>query len=105
MSTPDTPAAPAVVLTPDKPGPYRHGDPLAVTVDVLQPGTVKIAVQVTLADGTSASGELDLPVHTPAAGYTVATATDSLGDSFTVEPDPAGGSGVILRTTLGAPPA
>ncbi|HEV2252654.1 MAG TPA: hypothetical protein VGS06_05620 [Streptosporangiaceae bacterium] len=94
---------PVVVLTPDKTTAYQHGDPLAVTVGVLQPGTVKVAVQVTLADGTPVSGELDLPVHTPASGFQVASATDSLGDSFTVELAEGGAS--VLRTTLGAPPA
>ncbi|HEV2451150.1 MAG TPA: hypothetical protein VGS62_04415 [Streptosporangiaceae bacterium] len=98
------PQPPVVVLTPDKTGPYQHGDPLAVTVVVLQPGTVKIAVQVTLADGTPVSGELDLPVlQSSGSGFQVASATDSLGDSFTVELAENGAS--VLRTTLGAPPA
>jgi hypothetical protein len=104
MSTPD-PAAPAVVLTPDKTTAYRPGEPLAVTVDVLQPSAVKISVQITLADGTTVAGELDLPVQTPAAGFTVTSATDALGDAFTQEPDPAGTGGVVLRTTLGTPAA
>ena len=104
MSTPG-PASPAVVLTADKTTAYRPGDPLSLAVEVLQPSTVKVAVQVTLADGTTASGELEVPVHTPASGFTVTSATDSLGDSFTSEPDPAGGSAVVLRTTLGAPAA
>lgn len=102
MSTPD-PAAPAVVLAADKDGPYKPGDPLAVTVRVLQPAPVKVTVQVTLQDGQTVSGELDIPVHQPASGFQVTSAADSLGDSFTQEPDPAGGSGIVLRTTLGPP--
>lgn len=102
MSSPDAPAV-AVVLTPDKPGPYAPGDPLAVTVTAHKTATVKVSVAVTLPDGTTGSGDVDIPAHVPASEFTISSATDSAGDSFTQEPDPAGGAGVVLRTTLGTP--
>ena len=96
-----------VELAADKAGPYQPGEPLAVTVTARQPAVITVKVEVTAPDGTTAAGELAVPVHVPGSApvaVTVTSATDSAGDAFTQEPGPDGVS-VILRTTVGTPPA
>ena len=96
-----------VELAADKAGPYQPGEPLAVTVTARQPATVTVKVEVTAPDGTTAAGELAIPVQVPGSApvpVTVTSATDSAGDSFTQELG-SDGLSVVLRTTVGTPPA